>query len=185
MGRTLARLALTVLAAAALASGAVSQPQPGGEIVLASTEEPDTLDPQRTSTAVTGLLMRYLGDTLVAKDLAGQYTPALARSWSVSRDGLVWTFQLREGVRFHDGAPLTAAAVKASIDRALAPETKSPIAGALFGPVSLVQAVGDRTVVIRLKEPFAPFLDNLTDPRAMVIDAQAAQQLREQFGRKP
>ncbi len=187
MGRTLARLALTVLAAAALASGAVSQaqPRPGGEIVLASTEEPDTLDPQRTSTAVTGLLMRYLGDTLVAKDLAGQYTPALARSWSVSRDGLVWTFQPREGVRFHDGAPLTAAAVKASIDRALAPETKSPIAGALFGPVSLVQAVGDRTVVIRLKEPFAPFLDNLTDPRAMVIDAQAAQQLREQFGRKP
>lgn len=187
MGRTLARLALTVLAAAALASGAVgqAQPRPGGEIVLASTEEPDTLDPQRTSTAVTGLLMRYLGDTLVAKDLAGQYTPALARSWSVSRDGLVWTFQLREGVRFHDGAPLTAAAVKASIDRALAPETKSPIAGALFGPVALVQAVGDRTVVIRLKEPFAPFLDNLTDPRAMVIDAQAAQQLWDQFGRKP
>src|SRR5207249_8175110 len=61
-----------------------AQPKPGGELGLVSTEEPDTLDPQKTGTAVTGLLMRYLGDTLLTKDLKGSYIPALARSWSVS-----------------------------------------------------------------------------------------------------
>lgn len=103
--------------------------RPGGDLVLVSTEEPDTLDAQKTATAVTATLMRYLGDTLVTKDLQGNFTPALARSWTVSGDGLTWTFQLRSGVRFHDGTPFNAQAVKFSIDRALAPETKSPIAG--------------------------------------------------------
>lgn len=162
-----------------------AQVRPGGELVFASTEEPDTLDPQKTGTAITGLLMRYLGDTLVAKDLSGTYIPHLAKSWAISHDGLVWTFHLRSGVRFHDGTPLTAQAVKFTIDRALAPETKSPLAGALFGPVASVQASGDQTVVIRLKEPFAPFLDNLTDPRAMVVSPQAVQRLGDSFGRAP
>ncbi|HET8680135.1 MAG TPA: ABC transporter substrate-binding protein, partial [bacterium] len=162
-----------------------AQPRPGGELVLVSTEEPDTLDAQKTSAALTGLLMRYLGDTLITKDLQGNVTAGLAHSWSASRDGLSWTFQLRQGVKFHDGTPLTAQTVKASVDRALAPETKSPIAGALFGPIASVQATGDLTVVIRLKEPFSPFLDNLTDPRAMIVSPQAVQQLGDRFGRSP
>ena len=163
----------------------LAQPRSGGELVLVSTEEPDTLDAQKTSAALTGLLMRYLGDTLVTKDLRGNYTAGLARSWTVSRDGLTWRFELRQGVKFHDGTPFNAQAVKASVDRALAPETKSPIAGALFGPVASVQATGESTVVIRLKEAFAPFLDNLTDPRAMIVSPQAAQQLGDRFGRSP
>ena len=162
-----------------------AQPKPGGELALVSTEEPDTLDPQKTGTAVTGLLMRYLGDTLLTKDLKGSYIPALARSWSVSGDGLTWTFQLRNDVKFHDGSPFNAQAVKASIERALSPETKSPIAGSLFGPVADVQAAGDFTVIIKLKEPFAPFLDNLTDPRAMIVSPQAVRDLGDKFGRSP
>ncbi len=162
-----------------------AQPRVGGELVLVSTEEPDTLDAQKTATAATGALMRYLGDTLVTKDLKGNYTPGLAKSWTVSRDGLTWTFPLKENVKFHDGTPLNAQAVKASIERAVAPETKSPIAGALFGPVASVQVEGNFTVIIKLKESFAPFLDNLTDPRAMIVSTQAAQQLGDRFGRSP
>lgn len=162
-----------------------AQQRTGGELVLVSTEEPETLDAQKTGTAITGLLMRYLGDTLVTKDLRGSYVGALARSWTVSRDGLTWTFQLRTDVKFHDGTPFNAQAVKASIERALAPETKSPIAGALFGPVSSVQVEGQSAVIIRLKEPFAPFLDNLTDPRAMIVSPQAVRELGDRFGRSP
>src|SRR5438876_239635 len=162
-----------------------AQPKPGGELALVSTEEPDTLDPQKTGTAVTGLLMRYLGDTLLTKDLKGGYIPALARSWSVSGDGLTWMFQLRNDVKFHDGSPFNAQAVKASIERALSPDTMSPIAGSLFGPVADVQAAGDFTVTIKLKEPFAPFLDNLTDPRAMIVSPQAVRDLGDKFGRSP
>ena len=162
-----------------------AQPRAGGELVLVSTVDPDTLDPQKTSAAVTGNMMRFLGDTLVTKDLRGNYTAGLAKSWTVSRDGLTWTFQLKENVRFHDGTPLNAQAVKATIERAVAPETKSPIAGALFGPVASVQAEGNLTAVIKLKESFSPFLDNLTDPRAMIISPQAVQQLGDRFGRSP
>src|SRR5437667_12892771 len=61
----------------------------------------------------------------------------------------------------------------------------SPIAGSLFGPVADVQAAGDFTVTIKLKEPFAPFLDNLTDPRAMIISPQAVRDLGDKFGRSP
>lgn len=165
--------------------GTHAQPQPGGELVLATTEEPDTLDPQKTATAATGIIMRYLGDTLIHKDMKGNITPALARSWTASGDGLTWTFQLRNDVKFHDGTPFNAQAVKASIDRALAPETKSPIAGALFGPVASVQTTGDYTVVIKLKDAFAPFLDNLTDPRAIIISPQAVRDLGDRFGRSP
>lgn len=187
MWRWIGRMAVICIALLALIPlpHLLAQPRPGGELVLVSTEEPDTLDAQKTSAALTGLLMRYLGDTLITKDLRGNYTAGLARSWTVSRDGLTWTFELRQGVRFHDGTPLNAQAVKASVDRALAPETKSPIAGALFGPVAGVQATGESTVVIRLKEAFAPFLDNLTDPRAMIVSPQAVQQLGDRFGRSP
>jgi peptide/nickel transport system substrate-binding protein len=176
---------LLLLLALLGASVTQAQPKAGGDLVFAATEEPDTLDPQKTGTAITGLLMRYLGDTLVTKDLKGNYIPHLAKSWTVSRDGLTWAFQLRSGVKFHDGTPLTAQAVKFTIERALAPETKSPIAGALFGSIASVETTGDLTVVIKLKEPFAPFLDNLTDPRAMIISPQAVQRLGDQFGRAP
>ena len=185
--RTAARSAVLFLVALALLLPPViyAQPRTGGELVLVSTEEPETLDAQKTGTAVTGLLMRYLGDTLVTKDLKGNYVGALARSWTVSRDGLTWTFQLRTDVKFHDGSPFNADAVKASIERALAPETKSPIAGALFGPVAGVQVSGASTVIIKLKQPFAPFLDNLTDPRAMIVSPQAVRELGDRFGRAP
>ncbi|MDR7545162.1 MAG: ABC transporter substrate-binding protein [Armatimonadota bacterium] len=185
--RTPGRLALIGLAVVLLAplSPLQAQPRPGGELVLVSTEEPDTLDAQKTSAALTGHIMRFLGDTLITKDLRGNYTAALARAWTVSRDGLTWTFQLKDGVKFHDGTPMNAQAVEFTVKRALAPETKSPIAAALFGPVASVAAPDARTVVIRLKEPFSPFLDNLTDPRAMIVSPQAVQQLGDRFGRSP
>ncbi len=178
-------VAVTAVAGLLPASLPAAQPRTGGDVVLVSAEEPETLDPHKTAAPAAGHILRYIGDTLVARDLQGNYTSGLARGWSVSRDGLVWTFQLREGVRFHDGTPLTAQAVEFTVRRALSPEVGSPIATALFGPVAGVQAVGTRAVVIRLKEPFSPFLDNLTDPRAMIVSPQAAQQLDDRFGRGP
>lgn len=157
----------------------------GGTLTFALTEEPDTLDPQKTSTAVTGNILRYLGDTLITKDLSGAYAPGLAESWEASEDGLTWTFKLKEGISFHDGTPLDAEAVKASLERAVAPETASPIAGSLFEPISDIEVTGPLTLSITLKEPFSPFLDNLADPRAAIISVSAAQSAGNQFGRAP
>ncbi len=179
------KLALLLVVLVLIIPAATSAQQRPNELVDILGEEPDTLDAQKTVTAVTGALMRRIGDTLVTKDLDGSFTPALARAWQVSRDGLTWTFNLQSGVRFHDGTPFNAQAVKFTIDRALAPETKSPIAGALFGPVQSVETPDAQTVVIKLKQPFAIFLDNLTDPRALIISPQAVQRLGDGFGRQP
>src|SRR5437667_11602836 len=102
--RALARIVILLLVFFSLVPLPLThaQPKPGGELALVSTEEPDTLDPQKTGTAVTGLLMRYLGDTLLTKDLKGGYIPALARPCSVSGNDLTWTFQLRTNVTCPD-----------------------------------------------------------------------------------
>lgn len=173
-----------ILATIGLAGLGLGQ-QVGGTLTLALTEEPDTLDPQKTSTAVTGLILRYAADTLITKDPKGKYVAGLAASWEVSEDGLSWTFQLKPGVKFSNGDPLDAAAVKASIERAINPATKSPIAGDLYGKVGSVSAVSPTVVRVQLKEAFSPFLDNLTDPRAAIVNAKAAQVAGDQFGRAP
>lgn len=174
----------TLLIAMTIVGIAVAQ-SVGGTLTFAYSDEPDTLDPQRTSTAVTGLIMRYAGDTILAKDLSGAYTDGLAESWEASDDGLAWTFTLKPGILFHDGTPLDAAAVRASILRALDPETQSPIAASLFAPVTDIEIVDARTFRIRLESSFAPFLDNLTDPRGAIVQAAAATEMGTEFGRRP
>src|SRR5215470_1382390 len=166
------------------ATAATSSQVRGGEWVVAITEDPDTLDPQKTAAAVTGAIYRYLGDSIVARDFDRKVVPGLAKSWSVSDDGLTWSFDLKDGVKLHDGTPLDAAALKASFERALSPDLKSPIAGSLLGPVDSMTANG-QSLQIKLKQPFAIFLDNMADPRIAPISVVAAQRSGDQFGRQP
>jgi len=79
-----------------------------------------------------------------------QFTPALAESWSVSDDGLTWTFTLRGGVIFHDGTPFNAAAAKAAIDR-----TRELKQGAyyIWSGVTSVEATDDSTLIIKTETP--------------------------------
>ncbi|HEV2281325.1 MAG TPA: ABC transporter substrate-binding protein [bacterium] len=107
----------------------------GGTWTIVSTEEPDTLDPQKTGAAVAAAIFQFVGQPLLAHDFDNRVVPGLAESWTISGDGMVWMFKLKAGAVFQDGTPVTAQAVKASIERAIAPETKSPVAKAQLGPV--------------------------------------------------
>jgi peptide/nickel transport system substrate-binding protein len=100
----------------------------------------------------------------VAKDFDRKVVPGLAKTWSVSDDGLTWSFDLKDGIKLHDGTALDATALKASFERALSPDLKSPVAGSLLGPVDSMTANG-QSLQIKLKQPFAIFLDNMADPR--------------------
>ncbi|MCA1792260.1 MAG: hypothetical protein LC667_21160 [Thioalkalivibrio sp.] len=91
MPRTLSKL-LALLVVAVLAATSFAQ-----TVTFAETEEPDTLDPHKTSTALAGRILRYAGDTLLTKDLSGTYADGLAATWSASDDGLTWTFTLKAG----------------------------------------------------------------------------------------
>ncbi|TMC44473.1 MAG: hypothetical protein E6J23_07505, partial [Chloroflexi bacterium] len=82
--------------------------------------------------------IRQIFETLVEVDPAtSKVTPALASSWQTANDGATWTFTLREGVRFHDGSALDAAAVAASFDRGRTTRAYR----ALFGDASAVQSI--------------------------------------------
>ena len=141
-----------------------------GEVEIATAEaevfemglsgNPDTLDPHATSGTLTFQVIRSVYDTLIEPDRDGRIVGALAESWEVSANNLVWTFRLREGVTFHNGDTFTSADVKATLDRLRAEATASPKASE-FAAIESIETPGDYTVVLRLSEPYAPLLASL------------------------
>jgi peptide/nickel transport system substrate-binding protein len=98
--------------------------------------------------------------------------PCLAKSWEVSQEGRVFLFPLKEGVKFHDGKDFTSEDVKYSFDRVMDPKTRSPRAFALKW-VDSVNMVDKYTIKVTLKEPYAPFLSNLTPECVPIIPKDA------------
>ena len=120
------------------------------------------LDPAAYEGEPETMAVNMVFDRLVCLSNDGQYLPWLAKSWVVSDDSLVWTFTLRDDVKFHDGTPFNAEAVKFHLDRAVDPATKSQKAAALLEPYEKSEVVDATTIKIYLKVPYAPFLDVLS-----------------------
>ena len=144
------------------------------EIRIGVVGLPTSLDPGAALEGAGPLIMRQAFDTLVAyREGSTDVEPALATRWTVSRDGLVWTFQLRDNVRFHDGAPLTAAAVVASFDRHLRAGQAATVWAALLrgvpGVVRDIRAVDTRMVQFTLTQPYAALLTVLAHPGLSVV----------------
>ena len=135
--------------------------------------DPDTLDPHKTGAAVSDYVMSFIGSSLVALDTDGSYKPYLAKSWEISEDGLTYTFTLRDDVLFQDGTSLTAGDLAFTYNRALDPETASPSAGPMLGPVASIQALDDYTLEFVLETPFFPFLYGLTSAGYLMPLSQA------------
>jgi peptide/nickel transport system substrate-binding protein len=86
----------------------------------ARPQEALTLDPHSQNEGPTTTFLRQIYEPLIIRDMTGQLTPGLATAWAPSPDdGTVWVFDIRQGVTFHDGTPLTAEVVKGSLDRFL------------------------------------------------------------------
>jgi len=94
--------------------------------------------------------------------------PLLVKGWEVSEGGRVFVFPLKEGVKFHDGKDFTSEDVKYSFDRVMDPKTRSPRAFALSW-VDAISIIDKYTIKITLKEPYAPFLSNLTAESVPII----------------
>src|SRR5262245_31834931 len=116
-----ARIMLHVLTIAivGLLGAAIDVPaQPAGTLVVGLVAEPVNLDPAQVTDLNSLRVGRRVVETLVAfPDESTQVVPGLAESWTISKDGLQYTFKLRSGVKFHDSTPLNAEAVKFSIER--------------------------------------------------------------------
>jgi len=127
------------------------------------TLAPSGIDPHINASSELGIPLTSVYDPLVYQDPAsGKFVPGLAQSWTISDDAQTYTFVLRRDVKFHDGTPFNAAAVKVNLDRIANPATKSQKAVFLLGPFDRAEVIDEFTVAIHLKQPFAPLLDGLS-----------------------
>ncbi len=123
------------------------------------------LDPHVSDLPEAGMIFRQIYDTLIYRDGESRnFIPGLATGWQVSRDGLVYTFHLRQDVAFHDGSSFTAEAVARNIERIFHPESGSSRARELFGPLQQFEILDEHTIRLRLFEPYAALLDGLAQP---------------------
>ncbi len=143
-------------------------------LVLGMVLEPPHLDPTAgAAAAIREVTYANIFEGLTRIDRNSAVKPALAESWTVSPDGLTYTFTLRKGVTFHDGTPFTSADVAFSLKRAMAPDSTNA-QKQLFEPIDAVDTPDPATVVVRLKRPTGLFLYNMGWGDAVVMSEKSA-----------
>ncbi len=186
MRRMLLGLALVAVAALPQAGFTAAAPHRGGTLVYSLDGSPDKLDPNLSGLRPAQIVFFQIFDPLVVRDPKDNTIKAwLATSWSVSPDGKVYTFHLRSGVKFHDGSPLDAAAVKFNFDRTHNPALGTRCGGCAMGFYDAADVVNASTVAIHLKAPWAPFLDAASLFYRMVSPAGVRKVGDQDFGQHP
>lgn len=139
-----------------------SEPTMGGSIVVGIPQDiEDSLDPHKAVAAGTKEILFNIYEGLVKPDETGNLIDAVASSHVISEDGMTYTFTLREGIKFHNGANVTADDVKYSIERCADTTNGEPLVPA-FSIIDSVTVQDENTVEIRLKEADTEFLAYLT-----------------------
>ncbi len=146
--------------------------------------EPTTLDPHMVNDNATARISCQIFETLVYRDTNSAIQPGLAESWTTSDDGTVWTFKLREGVKFHDGEPFNAEAVKFNIERIQDPETASPKAS-LVNMVESVNVEDEYTVSFTLTEPSSVFLAQISGYTVSMLSPKSVETYGDTVGQNP
>jgi peptide/nickel transport system substrate-binding protein len=130
----------------------------GGDLVVVFPSEPTTIDPNVHANWQAGQVIRNVTDPLLVVDDDGNLHPGLAESWEQPDDLMSITFQLRQDVKFHDGTPFNAEALKFNFDRIMDPATESMGAADFMRPYDRTEIVDEYTVRIHWKTPY-PFLN--------------------------
>jgi ABC-type transport system substrate-binding protein len=159
----------------------MARPDAAGELRVGLLRLPVSLDPASIAVGPGRIVFRQVFEGLVRIGESGDLEPGLAARWSVSRDGLVWTFRLRPDARFHDGSPVTPRLVVQSLARHLTPlPPDQPLArtpprawAQVFrGPAAVVREVRVEepgAVQIHLRDPFSPLLAALAHPGLAIV----------------
>ena len=195
-------IVLTVLAFA-LAGTAIAAPKKGGTLVFGRGGDSVGLDPAYETDGNSFMICDNIYEALVAyKDESTALEPGLAEDWDISPDGKTYTFNLRRGVKFHDGTPFNADAVVFSIGRMMKdrklkfygkgwdipPQERPPeywVSMEMDDTVDSIEAVDEYTVVFKLKRVEAPFLANLGMDFADIISPTAFMNNPKEFIRNP
>ena len=146
----------------------------GGELIFVVSAEPPSYDGHKETTFAMLHPTAPHYSLLVKFDQAQNFekiTGDLAESWTVSPDGMTYTFKIRSGVKFHDGSPLTSADIKATYDRIIDPPPGVVSIRKAYYADLLVEAPDPTTVVFKLKNPMAGVLEALASPFNCVYSA--------------
>jgi oligopeptide transport system substrate-binding protein len=172
--------------------------QRGGVLRLAGGRPP-TLDPAMVQDSTSAEYIVHLFSGLVALDSDLEVRGDLARSWTLSADGLRYRFELLPNATFQDGTPITAHDFKYSLERACSPGLGSPVAESYLGDIvgvpeyavgkaaaiSGIRVVSEQVLEIQIDAPKAYFLAKLTYPTACVVDRRQIERQGADWQRKP
>jgi peptide/nickel transport system substrate-binding protein len=129
--------------------------------------------------------MKLLYDPLVGTTSDAELSPeaGLAQRWVMSPDGLIWTFSLRKGIKFHDGVEVTAKDAKFTVEKAMGPESKSNIQGSLKDAIKSMEVKDDYTLVVYCKKPYLFLPDGLFSDIGTVSNSIIPKDYYERVGR--
>jgi len=165
------RLLAGLLAATALSGAAHAAKD---SLVLGMPLEPPMLDPTAgAAAAIKEVTWSNIYQGLTRVTAQGEVAPQLAKSWTISPDGLTYTFALQTGVKFHDGSPFDCSVVKFSYERAVAPDSTNAQKG-FFEPIVKTECTDAATAVVTLKRPTGLFLFNMGGGDAVMISPVSA-----------
>lgn len=162
----------------ALAVGLVASLGAAQGLTTALSSNPPTLDPHRTFNGFSFAVTNQVYEALFDVTLEGEIVGRLAEDWTFTTPSTI-EITLRENVTFHDGTPLDAAAVQASLERLLDPELGAP-GRFVVSAIDAVEVVDERTVRIDTGEPFAPLLAHLAHPVTAIVPSGAGEGLARQ-----
>lgn len=155
-------------------------PVDGGTLKIAMAADPLCLDPHQISSDTEQILGQIQFDNLTYLKKDGTPGPWLATSWTISPDGKTYTFSLKHGVTFADGAPFNAAAVVANFKQMLDPDTRSPLAGPYIAPYVGSKILSPYKLQVKLSYAYSPFLYVLAQgwlgmesPKSLASDSPA------------
>jgi peptide/nickel transport system substrate-binding protein len=153
-------------------------------LVVGLDDDPPQLDPHFSTAAVDRQVFHSIYDKLIDVDEKLNFVPMLAEKWEISKDAKTYTFFLRKNVKFHDGTPFNAEAVKFNFERMLDPKAGSPRASELSS-IKSIEVVDETTLKVQLSEPYSPFLAALSDRAGMMVSPTAVKEKGEDFANSP
>ena len=183
LGAALTLAAVLLLALGASASTA-SDTRTGGTLTIGLAEDPDALDPTLARTFVGRMVFLHMCEKLYDLNAKLEIVPQLAASLpTLSADKKSMTIRIRRGVRFNDGTPLTAQAVKVSLDRHRT--LRGSARASEISGVSSVDVVGNSTVRLQLTGRFSPLTAQLADRAGMIMSPKQLEALGDRFASNP
>ncbi|WEX74345.1 ABC transporter substrate-binding protein [Sinorhizobium numidicum] len=149
-----------------------------GVLTIGRREDSTTFDPIKSAQNVDNWVFSNVFDVLIRVDRTGtKLEPGLAESWTISDDGLIYTFKIRDA-KFSDGSPITAADAAFSLLRIR--DNEGSLWSDSYKIVDTAEATDDKTLVVKLKTPSAPFLSTLALPNVSVLSKKALEEAGEE-----